>query len=158
MLDVALTEFLGRGVSLIVATVDADGAPFATRGWAVTPLSRHRARLLVAADDAPAFAPAGGTAARGTAIAVTIADVRTYRAVQLKGRSVDVEPATDEDRATVAAGVDRFATAVAQTDGTPRHLLDRLVPGAFVACTVEVDAVYDQTPGPGAGARVTDPS
>lgn len=155
MLDAAMADFFGGGVSLIVATVAADGAPIATRGWGLTPLSPRRARLLVAADDAMAFAPADATQRDGVAVAITAADVRSYRAVQLKGRSVAVEPATDDDRATAAASLDRFAIAVAETDRTPRHLVDRLVPGAFVACTIEVETMYDQTPGPGAGAPVT---
>jgi hypothetical protein len=32
--------------------------------------------------------------------------------------------------------------------------MDRLVPVDLLACTVEVDELYDQTPGPGAGARL----
>ena len=29
-----------------------------------------------------------------------------------------------------------------------------MVPGDFVACTVVIDELYDQTPGPGAGAAL----
>ena len=32
--------------------------------------------------------------------------------------------------------------------------MQRLVPDRFSVCTIEVDAVFDQTPGPAAGAKV----
>ena len=147
MIDAAMVAFFGGEISLTVATVDADGQPYATRGWSLLPVSSERARLLIDANDASRFAP-------GVAVAMTAAEVRTFRAVQLKGRCRGVDGATDADRAAVTAATDRFATAVRETDGTPRHLFDRLVPAAFVACLVDVDEAYDQTPGPGAGAPV----
>lgn len=148
MLDAAMVEFLAGGTGLIVATVGAGGEPHATRGWALTPLSPRAARLLVPADDGDLFGP-------GVAVAVTAADVRSYRAVQFKGRCRSVEPATDDDLVAAAAHVDGFAAAVRDADGTPRALVDRLVPPAYAACVVEFDALYDQTPGPGAGAALT---
>jgi hypothetical protein len=89
------------------------------------------------------------------AIALTAGDPRTLHAVQLKGRVGEAEPATDVDRAAVVRYCDGFFTAVQEADGTDRGLLERMVPRDFVACTVLVDEVYDQTPGPGAGAALT---
>jgi hypothetical protein len=54
----------------------------------------------------------------------------------------------------VASYCDSFFGAVEEADGTDRRLLERTVPGDFVSCTVEIDELFDQTPGPGAGAAL----
>ncbi len=41
---------------------------------------------------------------------------------------------------------------VNETDHTPRGLIDNMVPDHFVACTLDVEELYNQTPGPQAGA------
>ncbi|MBV8951966.1 MAG: hypothetical protein JOZ99_13900 [Actinobacteria bacterium] len=87
----------------------------------------------------------------GGAVAVTVADVRTLRAVQLKGHALRLEPATPVDVERAARFCDEFITDVSTNDGTPRALLERLVPGRYVACVVAVDGLFDQTPGPRAG-------
>ncbi len=80
--------------------------------------------------------------------------MRTLHSRQLKGRVEAIEPATGADRARAARYCDAFFADIEATDGEPRELLDQIVPAAYVACTVTVDALYDQTPGPGAGAAV----
>ena len=150
MLDASLTEFLEGGCSLIVATVTDDGAPHATRGWGLDVLDPRTARILLPSHDTIALEGLAG----GGPVAITAADVTTLRSVQLKGRATAVEPATDEDRVRAARHNDAFFADVTATDGTPRALLDRLLPAAYAACVLEVAEVYDQTPGPGAGAPV----
>jgi adenylate cyclase len=151
MFDTETTTFLQTGRSLIVATVGAHGAPHASRAWALTVLpDRRSVRLLVSADDATVAAHlrAGGR------MAVTAADVRTLRSVQLKGHATPVEPATDDDRAVAERYIDRFFSEITDTDGTPRHLLDRFAPVDVAACVLHVEEAFDQTPGPDAGARL----
>ena len=80
--------------------------------------------------------------------------MRTLRSVQAKGTAVALEPANAEDLDCAAAFCDDFFGAVTETDGVRRELMDRLVPTDLLACTVEVAELYDQTPGPGAGARL----
>ena len=139
------------GCSLVVGTVGADGAPRATRAWAATVLDEAagRLRVVVTADDAVALANLGTGQ-----IAVTGADVRTLRAVQLKGHVVVVEPATPGDLATLDEHTGRFFQAVHETDGNPVELLRRLLPHEVVAVELVVEEVYDQSPGPGAGAAL----
>jgi hypothetical protein len=146
----ATKRFLESGCALIVGTVNADGEPHANRGWGLTvlPGDGDHIRLLLDADDPRALADL--TAAG--AIAITGADVRTLQSVQLKGRFVGSEPADDDDRARVRRFCDGFFGDVVAVDGTPRELLERLVPDDYVACTIAIGEVYDQTPGPGAGA------
>lgn len=79
----------------------------------------------------------------------------TLRSVQLKGRSLGIEPADPADLATTEAYLDALFTDIETTDGAARAILERWRPRAVVACTVQVDDRFDQTPGPGAGARLT---
>lgn len=154
--DPETVAFLESGCALIVGLVGGEGAPHATRGWGLTVLDRHdgRVRLLVDAADARARACIADTGA----VAITAAHVPTLRSLQLKGRSAAVEPATGADRARARAYCDAFFTDIEGTDGTPRSLPERLVPRDFVAVAVAVAECFDQTPGPGAGARVGAPA
>jgi hypothetical protein len=152
MVEGAAAELLTGGCALIVGVVSADRVPCATRGWGLTVLAGppSRVRLVLSSDDVPRLRDDTDS----QAIAITAADVRTFHAVQLKGRAGVPEPADRADRAAVIRYCDSFFGAVEDVDGTERRLLDRLVPEDFVACTVMVDELYDQTPGPGAGAAL----
>jgi hypothetical protein len=153
VVDEATTTFLEAGSALIIGTVDADGAPFAGRGWGLDVLDGGRLRLLLDASDEGTIA----NVAAGRAIAVTAADVRTLRSMQLKGRALGIEETTDADRERWGRYLDAFFTDLRETDGTPRELTDRFAPDDVVACTIEVHELFDQTPGPGAGARIGQP-
>ncbi|HET7652086.1 MAG TPA: pyridoxamine 5'-phosphate oxidase family protein [Acidimicrobiales bacterium] len=153
MLDEATRVFRNGSRALIVAAVTPDGAPHATRGWGISlDMDERTARLLLPADDDVVIAALG---ARDARIAVTAGDIDTLHSTQIKGRALHIERATETDELTAAEYVDGFAAAVERVDGTPRTLIERLVPTAFVACTITIDDVFDQTPGPGAGASVT---
>lgn len=156
MVGEATAGLLGGGCAIIVGAVLDDGEPYASRGWGLTllPGVPARARLLLAADDDVGVA----ALAPGRAIAVTAADVPSLRSVQVKGRSLGVTPATDDDRARAARFVDGFFGDIVRTDGTSRRVLDRLIPADYVACTLTIEQLYDQTPGPGAGAVLERPS
>ena len=153
MLDDAAVAFLVGGCALIVGTVSPDGEPFVTRGWGLTvdvgsePLT---ARLLLAAEDTRALEllEAGGR------IEYTGTDVPTLRSLQVKGRSVRVEPATDDDRERAKRYADAFFEDVVSVDRHAPDALARLLPLDYVAVIVTIDEVFDQTPGPSAGTRV----
>lgn len=153
MLDAADVAFLEGGCALIVGTVTPDGAPFVTRAWGLTihvdedPLT---ARLVLAAEDARAIE----LLAAGGRVAYTGTDVPTLHSLQLKGRGVRVDPATDEDRARAGRYADAFFADVMRVDRHPEGALVRLLPIDYVAATVTVEEVFNQTPGPSAGTRV----
>ena len=81
----------------------------------------------------------------------------TLRSVQLKGRVTDAGDATDDDRARAARYCQMFEDDVVATDCLDRLIFRRIIPPDYCARVVEVDAVFDQTPGPGAGARIEVP-
>ena len=80
--------------------------------------------------------------------------MKTLRSIQLKGTVLAIEPGTDADRARAERYADEFFGEVGKVDGTPRELLQQLMARDFVACTVHIVELYDQTPGPGAGASM----
>lgn len=148
MLAPEIVGFLEGGCALIVAAVDAGGEPYATRGWGLRVTGDAEVRLLLPAEDERAVEFLQQTAA----IAITGGDVVTLRSVQCKGSVTAVEPATADDLTVVDAYREAFFHDLEETDGTPRSLLDRLLPIAYTACSVTIDSVFDQTPGPAAGS------
>lgn len=153
VLSAELAAFLEGGCALIVGTVGPDTAPHAGRAWGIEVLDAETGRLRLLLDGADA-ATLANLAGQDPRIACTGADVRTLHSRQLKGRVEAIAPATGADRARAARYCDAFFADIEATDGEPRELLDQIVPAAYVACTVTVEALYDQTPGPGAGAAV----
>jgi hypothetical protein len=149
--DEERTAFLESGCALILGTVLPDGEPHAGRGWGLTVLPEDgHVRLLLDAEDLALV----DQAARRGAIAITGASVRTLLAVQLKGRALSVEAASGDDTARAERYCDAFFGDIVDTDGLDRSVVERMTPLDYVACTVAVERLFDQTPGPGAGARL----
>lgn len=139
------------GAGLVIGTVGADGAPRAERAWAVSVVDpdTKRVRIVLGADD-----PVTVQNLANGPVALTGADVRTFDSVQFKGHVVAVEPPTSDDVAHVREHVDRFFAAVHATDGNPIELLRRMLPHEMVAVEMVVGELFDQTPGPDAGAAL----
>ncbi len=157
MFDEETAALLASGCALIVGTVSADGEPHAGRAWGLQVLEDGevvRLRLLLDAGDPTTIEHVAG----GGAIAVTATSVRNLRSLQLKGRAVGIDVVGPHDLDLARRYTDAFFADIHETDGTSFELLQRFAPLGYVACTIETDERYDQTPGPGAGARVTDGS
>lgn len=136
--------------SLLVASVSRDGVPDATRAWGIHVLGPDRVRVLLAANAERTLANVAG----GGRMALTTTHFVTLVSWQLKGRVVSVGPATADDRIRhdeFCAGCVRI---LHDLEGTAEEVIWRLVPAGIVACELLVEQVFDQTPGPQAGARV----
>ena len=104
---------------------------------------------------AGAFSRAGvGPGDAGFAVAVNSGDRHTLENIQVKGTALVVAEPDDDDRARAVEHVEGFLTTVETVDNLPRHLMQRMIPADLWVCELEVDAVFDQTPGPGAGSRI----
>jgi hypothetical protein len=148
-LDEALVRFLRSGCTPIVGRVTPEGAPVAMRGWGIhAEVDDATLRLLLDADDVAAL----GGPAPGDRIAVTATSVPTLRSVQMKGRLTAIGPADATDLERMRVFLDAMYGDIAAADGFPRALLERWQPAEVVVCTVAVEAIFDQTPGPLAGA------
>ncbi len=158
LLDPEMEQFLHSGCALIIGIVSGDGEPFALRGWGLTvlgerapePTSSLRVRVLVDSQDPTAT----DLLETGCSIAITAANVITLRSVQLKGRVVAVEATTDADRAKQDDYTEQFFGDIVRSEQTPRSLLEGFRPLDIAPCIVRVDELFDQTPGPDAGARI----
>lgn len=151
MLDDDRVRFLEGGRSLIVGLSLPGNEPFATHGWGLQVLARGpvRMRVLMAERDAVRLPEPVGAR-----IALTAADVASLASVQLKGRIVADEAPTEQDRRRSRSYCDALFDEIHRTDGEPLELLERMVPPSLWAWTVEVDTLFDQTPGPGAGSQL----
>ncbi|HSB88135.1 MAG TPA: hypothetical protein VLD86_17610 [Ilumatobacteraceae bacterium] len=153
MFSKSMIEFLHSGCALLVGTVDETHRPHAGRGHGLTVLDPEsgRVRLLVDADDEVTVT----NLHPGAAVAITTANVRTLHSVQLKGRVVQVEPATEADDAKRLQYTSDFITDIHETDGDELDILRRWSDCRILACVVDIDCGFDQTPGPAAGTQMS---
>jgi len=144
-------SMIEAGAGLLIGTVTADGAPRGVRAWAawVVDPDEQRLRVVFTGDD-----PVVVGSIEGRKVAMTAANVRNLRSVQLKGRVVSVEQPTPADLEITESQTQCFFTAVHESDGNPIELLRVMLPSTHLALEMIVDEQYDQTPGPTAGSAL----
>ena len=152
MISTEVANLLESGASLVVGTVDRSGLPDATRAFGAWVLhDPERVRILLPTASTRAVENVDG----GGRLALTASDVPTNHSLQLKGRATRVEPASRDDLDLNAEYLRAFFAAVNETDAIDIELLRKMVPPTYVAVEFEVDAVFDQTPGPTAGRCIS---
>jgi hypothetical protein len=141
-----LAAFLAQGVSLIAVTRD-DRMTVESVRCAVARIDAS-GRVLVAVPRPEGHRTLANIDGTGV-IALSAALPSSYRTVQLKGRDAQrVEwPEMNEQAALHRA---RFE-AVLREMGTQQHVAQLLWSREYQAIAFTVDAMFDQTPGPGAG-------
>jgi hypothetical protein len=145
-----LAEFLSTGVAMLGATADAGLAPEAFRVWGASMLDDGRLRVLVSSDAARTLA----TVHAETPISLVFTDITNFLSVQVKGRAVgSAEPPGPADVVQLRRYDEAFSIALAAI-GHPPALAARLRPTLAFVVSVEIDELYDQTPGPLAGAAL----
>ena len=150
MIDDDLGRFIQGPVSAFLGTADAVAVPDCTRLAGLAALDRRRLRVLIAAEARTARA----NARTGARASILVTDITTYRSVQWKGRVVSAgEERTPGDVALLHRHVEAFGRGSIEV-GIPSDLVWAMFSVEVVPLVVEVDAVYDQTPGPGAGRRM----
>jgi hypothetical protein len=150
VIDAAAACLLESTTSLIVGAVGPANVPRALRAWGATLQDDGTAlRMLLTAGDA-----ALADLEPGQRVAVTATDFRTLRSVQVKGCSGGIEEATAHDRIRYDRYAGEVVPLLAEIDDMPEDIVARFLPADVVACTVQVESVFDQTPGPDAGAQL----
>jgi hypothetical protein len=150
-IDDEVVTFLEPGpFSVIVAVCDARLTPETVRGWG-TRLSDDRLTIEVFVGREPARRLVACLRERN-AMAVAIANVTTYQAIQLKGRCLDVGEPDETDRARVRAHGDAFVAGLGRV-GIGEHAARGMLALDVVRIRFAPDRLFDQTPGPGAGSR-----
>ena len=147
MLDSGLVAFIHGGVAVGVATRDEDLRPAYTRGWgpAVSSDGLWLTLCVIAARGSPSRENIEGNGA----IAVVFNPPTAGRALQLKGVVVQAREPVAEELERAERHLEAFA-AEAEQVGAPRLFVRR----NFLAVTLSIDEVFDQTPGQRAGVRL----
>jgi len=151
MIDKDLAAFLQEGVGIHIATRNASLQPNGIRALAVTVESDGLHVVVYAAEAAAArVLPDLEDNAQ---IAIGFGRPVDDRACQVKGIVIGTREATEAERPLVAAQWDGFLGSLEQI-GIPRVATTTWVTWPAVAIRVRVNALFDQTPGPGAGAPI----
>lgn len=142
---------VGKGVAVVIATRDGELRPDVTRAWGpeIADDLEHMT-LCVAVGGRPRTL---ANLAEGAELAATFCLPTSYRALQMKGVVVDVRDPAPEQMRLAEQHLDRFAAEAVQV-GIPQRVVHRFLDGGpFVSVTFAVRELYDQTPGPSAGAQ-----
>lgn len=146
--DERVRRSLVEGRSVLVGSVDAAGLPACCRAVAlvVAPDAQSLTVYLPVATSADVIA----NLATNGRLAVVCSDPLTHGTLQLKGRRRAVRLARADEAGIVDAWVERFAGVLEQV-GLPRRRTLSLTRWPAFAVELEVEAVFEQTPGPRAG-------
>ena len=151
MIDKELAAFLQEGIAIQIGTRNARLEPDGARVVAVK-VEDDGSHLVayVPKTAAPHVMP--DLEANGQA-ALVFARPPDERACQVKGVFVDARPARPSERPFVAAQWERWVDRLA-TIGFARPAAENWQTWPCVAIRVRVTALFNQTPGPGAGAAL----
>jgi predicted pyridoxine 5'-phosphate oxidase superfamily flavin-nucleotide-binding protein len=145
-----LKTFVESEVTVYIATRDAELQPEAGFAWAPRMISDNELEVFV---DREASAKMVANLRENRQVAVTLSSPITYRSIQLKGWCAEIrEPASDD-----APWVDRHRTMVTEAlraRGLPAHVSRTYWSRDVVRLRCMIETKYDQTPGPGAGAKL----
>ena len=146
-----LQAALETGTSIFVGTIGADMSPLCCRAIAL----RADERLDTATVYVP-IATSRGTlcnlAATGR-IAVVVTKPVEHISVQLKGKSRTARLARDEEEQFVRSRLQGLADVLDRI-GIPPHVTQSFAHWPAFAIEIDVEQVFEQTPGPRAGTRL----
>lgn len=149
-IDDELATYLRPGpYSLIVAVCDASLAPEAVRAWGARLLEDGRTiDVCVGREPARRLVAALG---EHKAMALSVANVTTYQALQLKGTCLEIGVADEADRARVRTHGEAFVAGVMRV-GISEQAARGLLVTDVIRLRFAPYVLFDQTPGPDAGA------
>jgi hypothetical protein len=151
MLDDSLTTFLQQGVAINIGTRNARLEPSAAYvGAALVDADRKHLTVFVPAVGAEAVLD--DLQANGQA-AIVFARPEDDRACQVKGTFVAARPASDAEEAVVRGQFEGFLRQL-EIIGMPGESTRVWSVWPAIAVRLRVTAVFDQTPGPKAGAVI----
>lgn len=151
MIDRQLADFLEEGLSTHIASRNARLEPNAARVTAlvIEPDGRHVVAFVPTVAAAAILADLGDNGQ----VAMVCARPPDERGCQVKGVFIEARDAREDERALVMEQWERFRDKLALI-GLPRVATDAWITWPCLAIRVRVQALFDQTPGPGAGARL----
>jgi hypothetical protein len=152
-----LERLAATGIAVVMGTCDGERVPELTRAWGLRVLGSEGTL------DISIYAQQGrrtlANLAEHSQATVTIVSPSTYKSFQIKGHAVRTAGADQEDARRVADHKRAFVEEVASV-GLSEEMTVRLFETEMdespdlITIRIRVDALFDQTPGPGAGARL----
>jgi hypothetical protein len=153
-LNASQAALLCGPVAINAASHDAAGVPSITRafGCRVT-ADRREVVILLSTQRSQAFLR---DLAAGAAIAVVFSRPKTHETLQLKGARGRIQPLEGRDRQIMLAYGAAFTAEIMALSYAERfsRALTSAVADEAIAVAFTPNAVFDQTPGPKAGARL----
>ena len=140
------------GMSIILGTVDAEGMPAACRGVALRASDTDPSSVTVFIPvDSGQETIANIATTRRVAIGAT--HPPTHTSLQLKGTTRSVRLARADEKEFVRSRIAAFAETL-EILGVPQKITWSVAHWPAFAVEVNVEELYDQTPGPNAGAKI----
>lgn len=148
----AMARFLESPVAIQLCTATAELRPSSTRGFGCRVEADARTlRLSVLDAQSKRFLE---VLEPGNRIAVNFGHVVDFRSVQAKGALLDVRPADETERQAAGTYVRELRRMMARV-GVPEEACQGLFhSGPVTVVRVRADKIFEQTPGPGAGAAL----
>jgi len=139
--------------AISVGTRSADLVPHAVRGWGarVSPDGRS-VELFI---DRPGAQRCVDDLRENGRIAACFVHIQTLRALQLKGRCVEIGDPAPDDWAWIENHRAAFTEAAASL-GLRRELIRNLWSTQVVKLRLIIEELFDQTPGPNAGKEIVE--
>ncbi len=148
--DAVVKRHFGGGTTILVGTADGGGMPACCRAVGLVPAGDQAVTVYLPVATAAETVANLATTGR---IAIASGFQIDHCTIQLKGRSRAVRVAREDERAMVESWLEKFADNVSSI-GLPHAAAVSLTRWPAFAVEVEVESVFDQTPGPRAGAVV----
>lgn len=153
MLGPELAEFIESPVMMLFATRDEAGRPMIGRGSGVR-VDRQSGHLHFLASRCQ-WPKAVSEALPGRPIATTYVRAADYKACQIKGWVLEARPADAAGRSRGEAYVAEQLARMLALGVTRMQLSSTLSDRELICLTIEPREIFEQTPGPGAGRRLT---
>jgi hypothetical protein len=151
MIDDDAAALMEMGVAVVVSVVADDLHPEITRAWGPLVSEDRRSVTMCVVVDRRLRLRAGLRA--GGRLAATFSLPTSYRSLQLKGEILDVRDPSAPELARAEGHFAAFAREAVAV-GVPGDAVGRFfLRPELVTATAGVREVYEQTPGPSAGAR-----
>jgi hypothetical protein len=152
ILSAELVDFVEGGVSILVGTRDEALKPEAMRALGAQ-VGAGRDTIVLFLPEATSVRTRANAEKTGV-LAVTFSRILDHKTIQVKGRVNFIRPTTAEERALQ----ERYHVAFSEQlslAGVARSVSRRARKFPSWAVEVSVDELFAQTPGPGAGKRMS---
>ena len=153
LVELSYAEHFVQAPGMYASAVDVDKVAETTRvlaGWADP--DHNTVSFVVSDPYSKQFLANAGVGRRASLVAVTLGDLVAF---QYKGNIIKAQSADEFALKQVEAYVARFCELVTHVGIDPVRYPVGFVSGPYTTITLEVDAVFDQTPRVGAGAVIS---